>query len=131
MEMTTIRTFNNYISAHILVDRLALEGIQAFLRDEYTVTIDPVLTNAVGGIKVQVPIDQKDGALELLARLDKEYLEAAICPGCGKTGLEQQVKQNPGNILTAILTWLFSSYAVAPQHIYKCANCGYETETLE
>ena len=33
-------------------------GIQCYLKDEYTVTIDPLLTNAVGGIKLV--INKKD-----------------------------------------------------------------------
>lgn len=128
--MVTVRTFDNYISAHMLVGRLEEEGIHAFLRDEYTVTIDPILTNAIGGIKVQVPVAQKVEALKLLEQLDQDYLNAALCPECGQPGIERVVKQRTGNILTAILTWLFGSYAIAPQHIYKCPKCGFESEEL-
>ncbi len=30
------------------------EGINCWLKDENTVTIDPILTNAIGGIKLMV-----------------------------------------------------------------------------
>ena len=52
MELVTVRTFNNYISANILLAKLRNGGIECYLKDEYTVTMDPFLTNAVGGIKV-------------------------------------------------------------------------------
>ena len=39
-------------------------------------------------------------------------------------------KPGVANFLTAILTWMFSSYAIAPEHVYRCGNCGYETDQL-
>lgn len=35
--------------------RLQAEGIPCFLPDEQLVTIDPLLANAVGGVRPQVP----------------------------------------------------------------------------
>ena len=39
-------------------------------------------------------------------------------------------KPGAGNFITAILTWLFSSYAIAPDKIYQCQDCLYESQTL-
>jgi len=33
-------------------------------------------------------------------------------------------------MITAILSWLFSNYAVSAENIYQCGNCGYESNTL-
>lgn len=55
MEFVHIDTYVNYIDAAIIQGRLESEGINCWLRDENTVTIDPILTNAVGGIKLMVP----------------------------------------------------------------------------
>lgn len=48
MQPVIIRTFDNYFSANIILTRLQDSGIRCFLKDEYTVTIDPILSNAIG-----------------------------------------------------------------------------------
>ncbi len=130
METTVLRTFDNYFSANILLNRLEQSGIHCFLLDEYTVTIDPILSNAIGGIKLAVQKEQAEEALELLKQFDEEYLRSVLCPRCGKNNVIEVTKQSPGNIITAVLTWLFSSYAIATEKVYQCQDCGYETENL-
>jgi hypothetical protein len=61
-----IRSFDNYISAHIVLARLQDAGINCHLKDEYTITIDPLLSPALGGIKVMVAASQAERALEVL-----------------------------------------------------------------
>lgn len=41
--------------AHAIRVRLESEGIPVFLFDEFTITMDWLLSNAIGGVKVQVP----------------------------------------------------------------------------
>lgn len=66
MKYVLLRSFDNYISAHIAFGRLKEEFINCYLQDEYTVTIDPLLTNAVGGIKLMVADSQAERAEEIL-----------------------------------------------------------------
>ncbi len=61
-----LMTFDNYISAHITMGRLKEEFINCYLQDEHTVTIDPLLSNAIGGIKLMVAEQQAERALEIL-----------------------------------------------------------------
>jgi hypothetical protein len=61
-----IRSYDNYIYANIVLGKLQAEGINCHLKDEYTITIDPLLSPALGGIKVMVAHSQVDRALELL-----------------------------------------------------------------
>lgn len=105
-------------------------GIECFLKDEHTVTMDPILGNAIGGIKLAVKEEDAEETKKLLQQFDEEYLKAVICPKCGKSEITQVITPAAGNYLTAVLTWAFSSYAVAPNHIYRCGNCKYETKTL-
>jgi hypothetical protein len=55
-----------------MLQQLEAEGIRAYLQDEHTVTINPLLTNAIGGIKLMVYKDQVPRALELLSQLEAE-----------------------------------------------------------
>ena len=130
MEMVTVRTFDNYFSANILAGRLREAGIYCYLKDENTVTIDPILTNAIGGIKLTVRKEDEQYVLSVLKEFDEEYLKSVSCPSCNSNCILLVPKQGAGNILTAVLTWLFSSYAVAPENVYQCQQCGYESKTL-
>ena len=130
MNLITIKTFDNYFSANIYLTKLRDGGIECYLKDEYTVTIDPILSNAIGGIKLVVKEKDKEEAEKLIKYFDEEYLKSVRCPKCGAADFSYIAKPGITNYSTAILTWIFSSYAVAPIHVYQCGNCGYETESL-
>lgn len=63
-------SFDNYIPAHIALGRLKEEYINCYLKDEYSVTIDPFLSNAIGGIKLMVAETQLEKAREILQNSD-------------------------------------------------------------
>jgi rubredoxin len=130
METVVLKTFDNYFSANIILTRLQDAGIHCYLKDEYTVTIDPILSNAIGGIKLAVDIRDESAARILLQQFHNDYVRSAVCPKCNLHRIEYVASQKPMNIVSTILTWFFSSYAVSPEMIYKCSNCGYESKIL-
>ena len=130
MDLVVIRTFDNYFSANIMLTRLRDYGVQCYLKDEYTVTIDPLLSNAIGGIKLVVRKDEMDMALQVVNGFDVQYKNAVLCPNCGSNDIILVPKPGVENIITAISTWLFSSYALSAENVYKCNKCGYQCEEL-
>lgn len=130
MTLITVKTFDNYFSANIILTRLHAEGVECYLKDETTITIDPILTNAIGGIKLVVKKENARYVKGILQRFEKEYTQAATCPKCKAHEFIYLAKPGVTNFLTAILTSLFASYAIAPEYVYRCENCGYETERL-
>ena len=66
MNFIAIRSYDNYIPAHIAMGRLKEEFINCYLLNENSVTIDPFLSNAIGGIKLMVAETQAERALEIL-----------------------------------------------------------------
>ena len=68
MESVVLQVYNNYIDAHIVFARLKDSGIRCWLKDEHvsSVIVDPILTNAIGGIKLMVARDQVEQAIALL-----------------------------------------------------------------
>ncbi len=130
MELVTVRTFDNYFSASIILTRLQSDGVECYLKDEHTVTIDPILTNAVGGIKLVVKEEDASAVNKLLDEYHLEYMQSATCPKCGANNFIQVTKKEVGNYLTALFTWMFSNYAAVPNYIYQCGHCGYECENL-
>ena len=130
MRTVEIRSFDNYFSANIILTRLQDAGINCFLKDEHSATIYPLLSNAIGGIKLAVDADHEEEANKLLKYFHEEQMGAAICPRCGKNDFIEVPVMRPKNILTSVLTWLFSGYAVPVESIYQCKNCSYESKTL-
>lgn len=130
MEFITIRTFQNYFTAHITLTKLKDAGIECYLKDEFTVTIDPILSNAVGGIKLVVRKENEEEANILLNDFDEAYRRSAVCPKCGSLTIDLVPEKTTANMATAILTWLFGSYAISAKNVYQCSSCGYESESL-
>jgi hypothetical protein len=130
MGLIIIKTFNNYFLAHIALTRMQADGIECYLLDEHTITLDPMLANPLGGIKLAVKQEDFFVADKLLSAYHLEYMLSATCPQCGSNSFSHIPKKEATNYLTAILTWAVSNYAVAPKYVYVCGNCGYECETL-
>lgn len=130
MDFIPVQSYSNYIDAHIIMGRLEEEGIHCWLKDENTVTIDPILTNAVGGIKLMVAKDQAERAGEILALLETNRKKKISCPGCGSHNIEfVTTPRKPGNWFSALLGFLVLSFAMPVEKVYHCFNCGQEFET--
>lgn len=130
MEIAVIRTFDNYFLANILLTKLRHAGIECYLKDEYTVTIDPLLSNAIGGIKLFVKKTDESEARRMLKVFDNEYRNNITCPQCGSHDVLLVPKQSAENFIAAIASWLFSAYAISAENVYKCSNCGHENKEL-
>jgi len=125
-----LQTFDNFFNANIQLTRLRAAGVECYLKDEYIVTIDPFLSNAVGGIKLMVRKGEEQRVRKLLRELNASAESQLLCPQCGSHKFILVPKRSTENMLAAITTWLFSAYAVSTENVYQCSNCGYESETL-
>jgi len=72
MKFIQLTSFDNYIEAHMVMGNLQQENINCWLKDEYSVTIDPMLSNAIGGIKLMVAEAQVERAVGLLRLLERQ-----------------------------------------------------------
>jgi rubredoxin len=115
----------------MMLQRLEEEGIRGYLQDEYTVTIDPILSNAIGGIKLMVYKDHLDRAMELITNFEQHYKQSVVCPRCQSSNVHFITQPNSvTNWFTALVTWIFGSYAISVKNVYQCSDCGYESPTL-
>jgi ribosomal protein S27AE len=85
--LVTIESYSRVIDARLAQARLEGAGIATFLLDESVASIDPFLINAIGGVKLQVGLDDEQAARELLAeplpdRPDDVDPDAQRCPRC-------------------------------------------------
>ena len=70
MNLVTIKTFFYDHQTIIYEPKFQSEGIEYFLKDQKTVAIDPLVSNAIGGIKLQVREEDEERARALVAEIE-------------------------------------------------------------
>lgn len=65
--MKVLAAFSKPEEAHLLRSHLEGSGIAAFVRDDHTVTQDWALSNAIGGVRVEVAEEDFEAACALVA----------------------------------------------------------------
>ena len=125
MKFQQIRSYDNYIFANLQLNLLKDQGISCYLQDEHTITIDPLLSPAIGGMKLMVVDPEAEMAKQLLDQADEDYLKTITCPICGQTGLEKVIHvEKPVNLWQAIKIRLISGAKVSMKTHYHCPSCG-------
>ena len=66
MTLITVAIFHLPQDAYIIKARLESEDIPVFLKDEYSVQTETFLSNAIGGVKLQVSESNAEAATEIL-----------------------------------------------------------------
>jgi DNA-directed RNA polymerase subunit RPC12/RpoP len=131
MDFVLLQSFTNYIDAHIVLGRLQEEDIDCWLKDENVVTINPIWTNATGGIKLMVAQNQLQKAQSLLLEFDTEKRSRFRCPYCNSGNIELvSSHKEPANWFSVLMGFLFFSYAM-PVKIWHCFKCGKEFKEPE
>lgn len=75
MQLHTLKSFENPIDAHLLRTKLEVEGISCYLVDEHIVSLNPIYSNAVGGIKLKVAPENFSRAMEIVAQMEQVPLK--------------------------------------------------------
>jgi len=129
-------TFYNPIEANIVKARLLDSDIQCFLSDENTVTINPLYTQALGGVKLH--LFEKDAeAARTLLEMEQEIPQqhtaeepqhtGVSCPRCGSTDVGYvQATKNRFGILTTVVSLLLAVYPFYANKTQHCFNCSHE-----
>jgi len=87
--LSTIASYSFPYEAQIARARLDAEGIPAFVADEQTINMQWLYSNAMGGVRLQVPEQFAAQAIEILAQDHSAELEqgqgtdAVQCKDCG------------------------------------------------
>jgi len=128
MNYLPVQYYSNYIEAHIAQGKLQEEGISCWLKDENTVTVNPIWTHALGGIKLMVAEPQIERAREILSDIETSRKERFVCPKCASGNIEliSSVRKTR-NLFSALSTFLLGSYPVTGK-TYHCFNCNAEFE---
>ncbi|WP_421862315.1 DUF2007 domain-containing protein [Motiliproteus sp.] len=125
--LVTVSRYTFPYEAQIAWSKLDAAGIPATIGDEHTINMDWLYSNALGGVRIQVPGQFEQAARELLATdLEPELIEqqgydAISCPTCGSTETEHY---QFGKRL-AFLVFLGIDFPLYPvREGIRCRQCG-------
>ena len=128
-KLVTAKSFSTLWEAEMAASRLESEGISAYLKDGETVNMNWLLSNALGGVKVQVSDSQLTKAREVLSTPmavdgpETEIQESdVVCPRCRNGNIQFRIRGRRWTFLTWIL---FGIPLLWPGKRFFCERCGY------
>ncbi|MEO5911269.1 MAG: DUF2007 domain-containing protein [Pelobium sp.] len=136
----TIRAYIYPHEAQMAKSILEAEGINSFLKDELTIQTNNFYSNALGGVKLQVPEEDLKSAFEILkdSGFDIEgnlsqgepviltknnETDLTKCPFCGSVNL---LKFKYPDKLSAFVFLVLGFLIPSSKRSYKCADCDKE-----
>ena len=133
MNFITLKTFDNSIDANMLRCQLELEGIQSYLKDENTITTNPLYNLALGGIKLQVIEQDYKQAKTFLDELENtpytnQENEIITCPNCKSTNIQAGFSsyRDITGIISLFTAFVFMIIPFYNKKVYKCIQCDKE-----
>ncbi|HET8829496.1 MAG TPA: hypothetical protein VFM79_09140 [Pelobium sp.] len=118
--------------ALIFKGKLESEGLEVFMWDNNTVDIDPLISNAIGGVKLFVREDDQKKAEQILSEISAFSLDdkgsLIKCANCGaeKVQLLTTVKDLKSLVSFLFSSFLFGSLPIYNKYKYKCDVCKVE-----
>lgn len=130
MKLITIAKFSHPLDAHLAKTKLESEEIECFIADENIVQMNWLLSNAVGGVRLQVKENDAEAAKKILKELnvneiqqDVEDKTALTCPKCNSTDVyyEKFARRN------VFLSWLVTGIPLLfMSRTWCCNKCHYQ-----
>ena len=133
----TIYTCSYPTDAAVIKGRLIAEGIECFLQDELTIGANPLYSNAVGGIKLQVKIEDFEKAKAILmdnetiqdgpnskVEFEEQYTfsEKVRCPNCGSQEVSKPRLSSSSIAISILLLGFPLPWMVKTIHCFDCGG---------
>lgn len=117
--------------AIIFKGKLESEGIEVFMRDNFTVEANPLYSNAIGGVKLFVKKEDLDKAKKVFSDISTYSLnendELIKCPKCGAEKIEMTTSiKDLITLIAFIFSLLFVLMPFYSRHRFKCRKCKFE-----
>jgi len=130
--LVTLAHFRDVPEALLAQGKLESAGIDSLLADDNLVRMDWLLSNAIGGIRLQVRQDDLESARGVLNEpIPPEFGDEALgepfiqprCPRCGSLDIGFEKMNRPWTYGL----WLLLSFPIPiPKANWKCYSCGSE-----
>ena len=134
MENSKFHKIANYqytSEAYLFKGKLESEGVEVFLQNENTINTDPLLSNAVGGVKLFVKSEDVMKAKQILDAIPEYSLddngELLSCPNCASQKIEMFTTIKDVKSFFAFIYGLLTlSMPFYTKHKHKCESCNFE-----
>lgn len=126
---TTIATFQYSSEAQITKGRLEADGIEVFLRDNITIDTDPLVSNAIGGVKLKVRTEDEKTAREILKSIKMYVIDndgnPISCPSCSQNHIELfSTITNFKSLVHFVIGFISGTLPFSTRYQYKCEDCN-------
>lgn len=124
----TIARYQYTSEAQIIKGRLEAEGIQVFLQDHLTIDTDPLVSNAIGGVKLRVRSKDVIKAKHILNSISQYSLDddgnTIQCPNCESTtiGLYSTITDFK-SFFAFIIGFISGTLPFSTRYQYQCEQC--------
>lgn len=127
----TIAQFQYSAEAQIVKGRLEAEGIPVFLTDALTIDVDPLVSQAIGGVKLKVLAKDAMKAQYILDSIAKYALDdngdPIRCPKCGSTEIALfSTITDFKSFLAFVVGFLSGTLPFYRKDKYRCSSCDME-----
>lgn len=131
--LVTVASYTNPWDAHVACGLLESEGVRAWLAGEHHVWVNWPLSQALGGVKLQVSTEDQAAALDILRAMQDGEFETALqaecgmqpdaCQNCGSLDFQARLSKNliALNVVTTLWVAVPFSAAMAGK---VCRRCG-------
>jgi len=125
---TTVARFQYSSEAQIVKGRLEADGISVFLSDNITIDTDPLVSNAIGGVKLRVHSEDALKAIRILESINQYSVDdegqEIYCPECKSTKVDYFTSVKDFKSLASfLLGFLFGVLPFYTKYEYRCENC--------
>ena len=124
----TVASFSQPFEAHLARTRLESEGITCVVSDEYLVRVDWLLSNAIGGVKLMVPVWEAERAKDVLRPRPRLMVvadsqgEEMVCPRCHSDDVYYtRYSRRVAGVFMLLLGFLIPWR----DRRWTCKQCGY------
>ena len=124
MNYKQIASYDNFLLANMTLGLLQENNVNCYLKDENIVTVDPLLSPAIGGIKLLVEENDFADAEGLIKDAEAAYLKEIPCPNCKSLSLVVEEKtDNPSGFWEKLKNQVAYGQTSTYSKMYRCNNC--------
>lgn len=122
-EFYTLGAFSYPADVQIIKGKLESEGIPVFLKDENTLYSDPLISDAIGGVKLQVYMKDKERAISVYDEIRSYAVDddgnPISCPNCKAQKSEAYYSRK---------NFFHKLFPFFEKRKYRCTQCNIITQ---
>ena len=130
-QFTQVGVYQYSSEAIIFKGKLESEGITVFMHDNNTIDSDPMISNAIGGVKLFVKQEDAERATTVLSNISAYSLDEnnkpILCPKCGENKVLYLTSiTSIKSLFSFIFGFILNIFPFFIQYKYRCETCKHE-----